>query len=58
MENERMIIRYVLDWLSEDRPDDITVTLELALKLIDGLGYYDAEKALKIIFGAEGGAKE
>lgn len=53
-----MIIQYVLDWLSEDRPDDLTVTLELALKLIDGLGYYDAEKALKIIFGAEGGKKE
>lgn len=58
MENEKMIIRYVLDWFSEDRTDDITVTLELALKLIDGLGYYDAEKALKIIFGAEGGVKE
>lgn len=57
MENERMIIQYVIDRLTQIDVGDLPVTLNLSLKLIDGLGYYDADKALKIIF-AGGEEKE
>ncbi len=58
MENERMIIQYVIDRLTQIDVGDLLVTLNLSLKLIDGLGYYDADKALKIIFaGGEKGAE-
>ena len=56
MENERMIIQYVMDKLTQIDVGDLIVTLNLSLKLIDGLGYYDADKALKIIFA--GGEKD
>lgn len=51
MENERMIIQYVLDRLGNLDIADLKFTLEVSIKLIDGLGYYDAKKALQIIFG-------
>lgn len=58
MENERMIIQYVIDRLTQIDVGDLLNTLNLSLKLIDGLGYYDADKALKIIFaGGEKGAE-
>ena len=50
MENEKLIIQYVLDRLTKIDVGDLMVTLNLSLKLIDGLDYYDADKALKIIF--------
>ena len=50
MENEKLIIQYVLDRLTKIDVGDLVVTLNLALKLIDGLGYYDADNAMKIIF--------
>ena len=56
MENERMIIQYILDRIGSLEVSDLKTTLELALKLIDGLGYYDSDKALKIIFA--GGEKD
>ena len=58
MENERMIIQFVLERIGSLEVADLKNTLELSIKLIDGLGYYDAEKALKIIFaGGEKGAE-
>ena len=51
MENERLIIQYVLDRIGNLEVADLKNTLELSIKLIDGLGYYDAKKALQIIFG-------
>ena len=58
LENERMIIQFVLERIGSLEVADLKNTLELSIKLIDGLGYYDADKALKIIFaGGEKGAE-
>ena len=53
-----MIIQFVLERIGSLEVADLKNTLELSIKLIDGLGYYDADKALKIIFaGGEKGAE-
>ena len=53
MELERMIICYVLDSLCADDVAELKVNLMTALKLIDNLSPWDAEKALKVMFGGE-----
>lgn len=49
MELERAIIHYVLDHF--DQTDQTLAKLQIALELIDGLSPWDAEKALKVMFG-------
>lgn len=51
MELERAIISYILAQLKEVDVITLKEKLEIALQLIDGLSAWDAEKALKIIFG-------
>lgn len=51
MELEKLIIEYVLKNMDQLNVVSLKVTLENALKLIEGLSSWDAEKALKIIFG-------
>ena len=53
MELERMIICYVLDSLCADDVAELKVNLMTALKLIDGLESWTAEKVLKVMFGGE-----
>ena len=51
MELERAIISYILAQLDVITLKEVKDKLEIALQLIDGLSAWDAEKALKIIFG-------
>lgn len=51
MELERAIISFILAQLKEVDVITLKEKLEIALQLIDGLSAWDAEKALKIIFG-------
>lgn len=45
------IIKYVLDMLSENKLTELRYTLEIVLKLLNGLNYsMDKEKILNIIF--------
>ena len=48
-----MIICYVLDSLCADDVAELKVNLMTALKLIDGLESWTAEKVLKVMFGGE-----
>ena len=49
MELEKMMIEYILK--NELNVVSLKVTLENALALVNGLSPWDAEKALKILFG-------
>lgn len=51
MELEKMIIEWVLERLQHEDCADIAITLEVALKIVNGLAPWDGEKALKCIFG-------
>ena len=53
MELERMIIDFVLNQLNNVDVVALKVNLVTALKLIDGLESWTAEKALKVMFGGE-----
>lgn len=53
MELERMIIDFVLNQLNNVDVVALKVNLVTALKLIDNLSPWDAEKALKVMFGGE-----
>ena len=57
MELERMIIDYVLNQINNVDVVALKVNLVTALKLIDSLSPWDAEKALKVIFGGEDSAE-
>ena len=51
MELEKMMIEYILKNMGELNVVSLRVTLENALALVNGLSSWDAEKALKILFG-------
>ena len=51
MELEKLIIEYVLKNMDQLNVVSLKVTLENALALVNGLSTWDAEKALKILFG-------
>ena len=51
MELEKMMIEYILKNMGELNVVSLKVTLENALALVNGLSPWDAEKALKILFG-------
>lgn len=53
MEIERLIIDYVLNQLNNVDVVALKVNLVTALKLIDNLSPWDAERALKVMFGGE-----
>lgn len=53
MELERLIIDFVLNQLNNVDVVALKVNLVTALKLIDNLSPWDAEKALKVMFGGE-----
>ena len=51
MELEKMMIEYILKNMGELNVVSLKVTLENALALVNGLSPWDAEKALKSLFG-------
>lgn len=51
MELEKMIIEWVIKNLNDTDLGTLEITLNNALSLINGLSPWDAEKALKILFG-------
>ena len=51
MELEKMMIEYILKNMDQLNVVSLRVTLENALALVNGLSSWDAEKALKILFG-------
>ena len=53
MELERLIIDFVLNQLNNVDVVALKANLVTALKLIDNLSPWDAEKALKVMFGGE-----
>lgn len=57
MELEKQIIEYVLESIKNGNVCDTVTVLETALKLINGLSAWDAEKTLKIIFGGAADAE-
>lgn len=57
MELERLIIDFVLNQLNNVDVVALKVNLVTALKLIDNLSPWDAEKALKVMFGGEANAE-
>lgn len=57
MELEKMMIEWVLERLQREDCADIAITLEVALNIVNGLSPWDAEKALKCIFGGVANAE-
>ena len=57
MELERLIIDFVLNQLNNVDVVALKVNLVTALKLIDNLSPWDAEKSLKVMFGGEADAE-
>lgn len=53
MELEKMIIEWVIKNLNDTDLGTLEITLNNALSLINGLSPWDAEKALKILFGGD-----
>ena len=61
MENEKMILTYVLHYLEEfgrsDNGLDILCTqLATVLTVINGIASYDGDKVIRLVFGHEGAA--
>ena len=53
MELEKMIIEWVIKNLNDTDLETLEITLNNALSLINGLSPWDAEKALKVLFGGD-----